>query len=94
MNDSTTFTATKVWIWLFLISIGLCVTPAEAKIRGLEVLNPKTYRAPNGRYSLTVDPSDRYGREDATYRCQQNGQDQWSATLPFTRLRSSIFSVK
>ena len=66
MKDSSSFILTIALIWLSLISMGHGVTTAEAKSGQIEVVNPKTYRAPAGRYALTVDPSDRYGRGAAT----------------------------
>ncbi|HEY4258696.1 MAG TPA: hypothetical protein VGM98_00995, partial [Schlesneria sp.] len=84
MRVSSSSVGTMVLTWICLTSIGLGSSTADAQLAIIEVLNPKTYRAPAGQYSLTVDPSDRHGCGEATYRFQENGQDLWSTTLPFT----------
>ncbi len=60
------------------------MSSAQGQFGGLEILDPKTYRAPSGKFAITVDPSEQHGRGEASYRCLENGQEKWSATLPFT----------
>lgn len=82
MNGFSSFS--RIAVGLALILTSLRVTPAQGQFGGSEVLNPKVYHAPGGKFSLTVDPSDRCARGAATYHCQENGQAKWSVTLPFT----------
>jgi hypothetical protein len=45
---------------------------------------PKTYASPSGKYSLSVDPSDRRGGGKAHYVLKHGGQVAWSGDEPFT----------
>jgi hypothetical protein len=66
-------------IGMLLVAIG--VREAAAQYRS-DVVDPKTYRAPSGRFELTVDQSnDDDG--SAKYRFTENGKKRWSSTLPF-----------
>lgn len=69
---------------LLLIFACLAVAPAEACPRQFEVLDPRTYSSPDGRFVLTVDPTDRHGAGPAKYVCKENGEQRWAKTLPWT----------
>ncbi len=54
------------------------------------VLNPRTYFSPSRAYSLTVDPTDRYGGGPADCRCSQDGNVVWAHRLPYTLWDASV----
>ena len=56
----------------------------------LEVLQPKTYRSPNGIHALTVQPNERFGRGRGHYRLTSGGLEVWSDTLPFTLWEATV----
>jgi hypothetical protein len=63
--------------------------PAAAQ-RFPEPLDPATYTSPNGKFTLTVDPSDIYGRYAGSYRVVRDGKEVWAKTLPFTFCKAAI----
>ena len=58
------------------------VTLAHIAIAG--DFQPKTYTSSSGKYSLTVDPSDRDGAGKARYVLKSGGEITWSGEEPFT----------
>ena len=54
------------------------------------VLNPAAYVSPSGTCSLTVDPTDLYGRGPADYRCTKDGNVVWAHRLPYTLWKASV----
>ena len=75
---------------LLLIFVCLLVTPAEAYPQEFEILDPRTYSSPDGRFVLTVDPTDRYGAGAAKYACKENGKQRWAKMLPWTLWEAGI----
>lgn len=53
-------------------------------------LDPATYKSPSGKFALTVDPSDIYGRYAGSYRVVKDGKEVWAKTLPFTLREAAI----
>jgi hypothetical protein len=47
-------------------------------------LNPKVYVSLSGDYSLTVNPTDMYGRGPADYRSTKDDKILWESRLPYT----------
>ena len=64
--------------------------PTRASESAPKTLDPTTYKSPSGAFTLTVDPSDIYGRYGGAYRVTKNGKELWSATLPFTFWQASV----
>src|SRR5262245_48616699 len=54
------------------------------------VLNPKEYVSPSGDYRLRVDPSERYGAGNATYRLTHKGAEVWAGERSFTLLNAHV----
>lgn len=76
---------------LFLTSFcGMTGGNAFARMASEPVLNPATYHSPDGRYRIDVNPSDRYGRGEASYRLTEEGEVLWTATLPFTLYEAAV----
>jgi hypothetical protein len=63
--------------------------PAVAQ-RFPKPVDPATYKSPNGTFTLTVDPSDIYGRYAGSYRVVKEGKEVWAKTLPFTFSQAAI----
>jgi sugar lactone lactonase YvrE len=76
-----------------LVLVALAVAafnrPAAAQ-RFPEPLDPATYESPSGKFTLTVEPSDIYGRYAGSYRVVKEGKEIWAKTLPFTFSKASI----
>jgi hypothetical protein len=75
---------------LMIATLLLIVGTHEVAAQVAFVLQPKTYRAPSGRYELSVDPSDLGDADTAKYRLQENGKDRWSVTLPFALIEAAV----
>lgn len=54
------------------------------------VLNPMTYVSASGVYSLSVDPTDLYGRGPADYRFTKDGKTVWANRLPYTLWNATV----
>jgi sugar lactone lactonase YvrE len=54
------------------------------------VLNPTTYTSAAGRCTLSVEPSDLYGRGSALYRLTRDGETAWSGERPFTLWQAGV----
>jgi hypothetical protein len=66
------------------------ITRNAAAQRLPEPLDQATYKSPNGKLALTVDPSDIYGRYAGSYRVVKDGKEVRAKTLPFTLFKSAI----
>jgi hypothetical protein len=64
--------------------------PAHAQQALPRTVNPATYKSPSGNNTLTVDPSDIYGRYGGTYRVAKNGKELWAKPLKFTLCEAAI----
>lgn len=53
-------------------------------------LNPATYSSPNGKFELHVDPTERDGAGEASYRLMEVPQERWSGKLPFTLQEAGV----
>jgi hypothetical protein len=66
-----------IFVLLVFVALGQTAAPASD-------FPPKTYTSPSGKYSLSVDPSDREGAGKARYLLKHNGEVAWSGEEPFT----------
>lgn len=72
--------------WYLWFYPGCCLGQAAMELP----LNPHRYVSASGRYALTVDPVDRFGRTTADCRLKRDGVAVWSARLPFTLREAAI----
>ncbi|OQW96426.1 MAG: hypothetical protein BWK77_04765 [Verrucomicrobia bacterium A1] len=63
---------------------------AAAMMLAPPVLNPTTYTSAVGRCTLSVEPSDLYGRGSALYRLTRDGETAWSGERPFTLWEAGV----
>src|SRR4029453_15605193 len=75
---------------ILIASFILGVATAAAQSRLPSVLNPQEYTSPSGKFALTVDPSDLYGRGGADYRVMENRAGVWEGKKPFTLYEAGI----
>lgn len=57
---------------------------AQAKMADEPLLDRKTYMSPSGTWSLTVDPSDRYGGATGDYELRRAGELVWRKQFAYT----------
>lgn len=73
---------------VLLSSAPSVVAPAR---EGAEpILDPRTYRSPNGKYALFVDPTARDGSGSAKYKLSLDGKELWSRDEPITLYRAAL----
>src|ERR1700693_4247408 len=77
-------------VWAFVIALELSLIRMTNAQSMPPVVNPRTYRAPTGRYELTIDPSEVYGCGQASYRLRFADRERWSETLPFTLCEAAL----
>ncbi len=58
-----------------------------------DVLNPKTYRSPDGRYECYVDPSTIEGAGVGSYHISVDGKVVWTGKKPFTFREAFVTNV-
>src|SRR5436190_24400555 len=63
--------------------------PAAAQ-RGDYALDPQTYRSPSGEYELFVDPSQRTGAGEASYRFTKKGAELWAGKRAWTLAEADV----
>jgi hypothetical protein len=76
--------------WAFVITFELSTAWMTHAQSMPPVVNPRTYRAPAGRYELTIDPSEVYGCGPASYCLRFADRERWSETLPFTLCEAAV----
>ena len=89
MGEVSSMNATRT-ICLFTCLCTMAFRSAFAEGGPPPVLNPTAYVSPSGTYSLTVDPTDLYGRGPADYRCTKDGNVVWAHRLPYTLWEASV----
>jgi hypothetical protein len=57
---------------------------AQARRAPVPPLNPKSYTSTSGKYSITVDPTDIYGRGPGKYELKKDAHTLWEKQLPYT----------
>src|SRR6266487_4580693 len=75
-----------------ILTAGLASAALSASARrgAAEALNPSDYKSPSGRFVLSVDPTDIYGRGEGNYQITSNGVVVWSGKKPFTLCEAGI----
>jgi hypothetical protein len=53
-------------------------------------LNPQIYRSPSGKYSLYINPNNRYGCDSGSYQFSKDGQTIWSGEMSFTLWKADV----
>jgi hypothetical protein len=76
--------------WAFVITFELSTAWMTHAQSMPPVVNPRMYRAPAGRYELTIDPSEVYGCGPASYCLRFADRERWSETLPFTLCEAAV----
>src|ERR1700684_3496298 len=64
--------------------------PTWAEVVPDDTLSSAAYQSPSGAYTLTVIPSDIYGRKGGSCRLTRNGNEVWAKRLPFTFWKAAV----
>jgi hypothetical protein len=81
----------RIFLLAALVGIANAFSAPASEIPSRAV-NPSTYKSPSGADTLTVDPSDCYGRYDGAYRVAKNGKEQ-GVPLPSGRRSAVLLSI-
>ncbi len=73
-----------------LVAASVCFAQAASGQQVQRPVDPQTYSSPSGTFTLTVDPSDIYGRGGATYQVAKHGKEMWAKPFPFTLFAAAI----
>ena len=79
-----TFAQTFKSAWLVVCGVLVCRCSVLASGGPPTMLNPYLRTSPSAVCSLSVNPSDLYGRGPADYRFTKNGEIVWTNRCPFT----------
>lgn len=81
------FRRTIVPVFLLAAALAGAAMPGRP---GRLIAQPTTYESVSGKYTLRVDPRDRYGSTDAVYRFSKSGETVWLGERPYTLRAVSV----
>ena len=56
------------------------------------VVHVRSYASPSGKWTLEIDPSDRFGRGPGDYRMMKDNAEVWHDRLPFTLCEAAVLN--
>lgn len=78
------------WLILFTVLFTCSERTALAQLAPPDPVDPKSFTSSSGRFTLVVDPQERYGGGDAMYSLRRKGVEVWSGKRPFTLREAEI----
>jgi hypothetical protein len=75
---------------LVVLCFLLALSAAHAQGGLPPILSPKTLVSPSGEYTLWVNPSEKYGVGEATYRLRHGNRVVWEGIRPYTLYEAAV----
>ena len=75
---------------LAALALAFAAGSPASQPQGRELLQPRTYASPSGRWSFRVEPAERLEPRNAAYTLTEDGRTAWSGRRPFVLWNADV----